>query len=70
MAAIDDMNAKLDEVAGKVDKMGADLAAEVALLQNAGSGGLSKADFDASMARLQSISDKLTTLDVTAPPTV
>ena len=68
MTVADDFNAKLDEIQGKVNKIGSDLAAEVALLQQSGQGGLSAADATALMGRLSTISDNLTTLDITAPP--
>ena len=68
MAAIDDVNAKLDEIQAKVTKIGADLAAEVALLQQSGGGGLTADQVTALQGRLQTISDNLTAVDVTAPP--
>ncbi len=68
MTTADDVNARLDEIVAKVQKVGEDLAAEIALVGNAGPGGLSAAEVSTLQGRLQSISDSLSQIDSTMPP--
>jgi predicted trehalose synthase len=70
MAAIDDLNAKIDEVAGKIETVGTDLATEIAALAAANNNpatGTPDAAIAASIAKLQVVSDRLSAIAASMP---
>jgi hypothetical protein len=67
MGAVEDANAKVDAIVALVNKVGEDLATEIAAVGAVPAGGIPAADATALLGRLQSVADQLTSIDATMP---